>query len=1065
MQKFTNSQSLRRSFGCLILVFLFGITVCHSQTLSGTVYRDYNANGVLNANEQGVQGVSVRAFDASGAQVGATATSGTTGAWSIATGTSARLRIQFSLPATNANPAGPLAGLDFEGAVSSTGTNVQFFTGGSSGVNFGINFPNDYCQPNPNLIVPCYESGAATLNNNKGIVTTAYNNSGNSLTGISGVANVSEVGTVWGMGWSAQSKRMFASAVLKRHSGLGPRGMGGVYVMDMANLPGNVATSFTLQGVSPVNGGAAIDLGTVNRSGGSDFTLPNSTTATNRDIDALLKVGFAGYGDAEVTEDGKELWLVNLNQRALIKVDISVPSTYPPSASAPVSQYSILGMAGAPSCPNGSFRPWALKFNRGVGYLGVVCNASIGTNSDLLATIYSFDPNNPVALTKEKEFSLAYTREFARDFGVGPDLGVVEPAGWKPWITAWPNVSGTTNAGVPYERAWPQPMLTDIEFTQQGNMVLGIADRWGFQTGFQNGVAISGSNLLISGVNAGDILHLCNVNGGWLWEGQTGACPENDNAAGVTSRSIVDSPGEVGEFFYQDSYNDTNFSPTWNHDETALGGLTVLKGSNEVVSGHYNPIDGIGLNNSGLSTAFTSGLVFHNTTTGARTDQLLIIPSSYNSTAGFASQGKATSLGDMELICNLPPIMIGNRVWEDLDNDGIQDANEPGIPGVQVILTGPGLPSSGVSVTTNSNGEYYFTDAAGSNTTGFSYNLPLANLNNYTLTFPTTVGLLAISTKPNIGSDNTINSKPNPSTGIVSFTLGNKGQNNYIFDAGYYTATCPFIPPPVGTNRAICVGQPIPALTVTVGAGQTVDWYTVPTGGSFLVSGSLSYTPAGAGTFYAETRNIADACTSSTRTAVSLTVNPLPTLSLSGTPTCAPNLFTYSVTFSSNGTVTASEGTIIGNTVSNITLGAALTLTATSSAGCVRTLVVNPPNCTCPVVNPPVGPNRAICVGQPIPALTVTVGAGETVDWYSAPTGGSLLAATTLSYTPVGAGTFYAETRNIADGCKSSTRTAVSLTVSPLPTLSLNGTATCAPNLLTYSVSFTSNGTVTASAG
>ncbi|TAG34143.1 MAG: hypothetical protein EAZ32_19890, partial [Cytophagia bacterium] len=278
--------------------------------------------------------------------------------------------------------------------------------------------------------------------------------------------------------------------------------------------------------------------------------------------------------------------------------------------------------------------------------------------------------------------------------------------------------------------------------------------------------------------------------------------------------------------------------------------------------------------------------------------------------------------------------------------------------------------------------------------------------------------------------------------------------------------TCPVVNPPVGTNRAICVGQPIPALTVTVGAGETADWYSAATGGTVLATGTLSYTPTGAGTFYAETRNIADNCKSATRTAVTLTVNPLPTLSLSGTATCAANLLTYSVSFTSNGTVTTSAGTISGNTVSGIPIATSVTLTATSSPGCVTTLLVTPPVCTCPVVNPPVGTNRAICVGQPIPALTVTVGAGETVDWFSGPTGsGVIILPNSLSYTPMGAGTFYAETRNIATNCKSLTRTAVTLTVNPLPTLSLTGSATCAPNLLTYSVSFTSNGTVTTSAG
>ena len=59
---------------------------------------------------------------------------------------------------------------------------------------------------------------------------------------------------------------------------------------------------------------------------------------------------------------------------------------------------------------------------------------------------------------------------------------------------------------------------------------------------------------------------------------------------------------------------------------------------------------------------------------------------------------------------------IGNFVWLDLDMDGIQDANEDGIPGVEVILAppagidvgaGPGAP---ITTITGANGEYLFPD-------------------------------------------------------------------------------------------------------------------------------------------------------------------------------------------------------------------------------------------------------------------------------------------------------------------------------------------------------------------
>jgi gliding motility-associated-like protein len=63
------------------------------------------------------------------------------------------------------------------------------------------------------------------------------------------------------------------------------------------------------------------------------------------------------------------------------------------------------------------------------------------------------------------------------------------------------------------------------------------------------------------------------------------------------------------------------------------------------------------------------------------------------------------------------------------------------------------------------------------------------------------------------------------------------------------------------------------------------------------------------------------------------------------------------------------------------------------------------------------------------------VGAGETADWYDAPTGGTPILADATSYTPTMAGTYYAETRDLTNGCLSETRTPVTLTINALPEL------------------------------
>ena len=84
--------------------------------------------------------------------------------------------------------------------------------------------------------------------------------------------------------------------------------------------------------------------------------------------------------------------------------------------------------------------------------------------------------------------------------------------------------------------------------------------------------------------------------------------------------------------------------------------------------------------------------------------------------------------------------------------------------------------------------------------------------------------------------------------------------------------------------------------------------------------------------------------------------------------------------------MTASEGTVTNPSgdnyeVSGIDTANSVIIEVTSAAGCEDNVIVNPPSCNCPNIDPPVaGPNQSICSGETIPALTVTVNASETAD-------------------------------------------------------------------------------------
>ncbi|MBI5916142.1 MAG: hypothetical protein HY842_12270, partial [Bacteroidetes bacterium] len=594
------------------------VSPCPGGNLGGVVWQDFNFDGVRGTYETiGVEDVTVQVYDCDG-NLAATDISDTDGNWDVdPTNISFPVRVEFSdLPTW--------AGSTFRGTNSKT--TVQFVSAATCTVDLGVANPADYCNTtNPATILSCYESGNAVYggsgNTDAGIISFPYNSSGATPTGISVVAQIYQVGTVWGMAWQPKNKRMFTSAFLKRYSGFGSQGVGGVYVLDFTSGTGSVSTSFTLQGVSPANGGSAIDLGSITRTGSADYTLPNSNSTDSWDLDAFNKIGKISYGDADVSEDGNTLWLVNLNQLALITVDISGTSSYPGE----VNQYLLSDATGLPTCTNGVLRPWGLGFNKGKGYLGCMCTAeSAGTAANMHAYVLSFDPANPTVFTSEVDFPMNYTREKAVDF---PTYGIDIAGAWKPWISTWAQTGYSNNP--PSETGYPQPCFTDIDFGDDGSMVLGFADRFGYQMGYQNYIPVSADNSQSSGDAAGDIVKVCRVNGAWVLEGGSG-CDDNDST--LKSTLATDGPSNGGEFFYADYFDDTAVAPTYNHNETFIGSLGVLKGTNEVLTTNYDPVNG-------SNFAFDLGTNWYNTRTGARTDDFRIV-------ASGPSASKGNNLGD-----------------------------------------------------------------------------------------------------------------------------------------------------------------------------------------------------------------------------------------------------------------------------------------------------------------------------------------------------------------------------------------------------------------------------------
>ena len=117
--------------------------------------------------------------------------------------------------------------------------------------------------------------------------------------------------------------------------------------------------------------------------------------------------------------------------------------------------------------------------------------------------------------------------------------------------------------------------------------------------------------------------------------------------------------------------------------------------------------------------------------------------------------------------------------------------------------------------------------------------------------------------------------------GSISYNFQGVIKNVKIVQA----AGCTENPPTDPQNKTYCTGDTIPAISAIVGSGETIDWYSASIGGTLLLSGSLSYTPSSAGTYYAKTRNITTGCTSNSNTAVTLTESAPPSTPSVGTIT------------------------------------------------------------------------------------------------------------------------------------------------------------------------------------
>ncbi|RYF77329.1 MAG: hypothetical protein EOO39_04180, partial [Cytophagaceae bacterium] len=469
---------------------------------------------------------------------------------------------------------------------------------------------------------------------------------------------------------------------------------------------------------------------------------------------------------------------------------------------------------------------------------------------------------------------------------------------WLPWNSEFPLGCNSTGMFV----MWPQPMVTDLAFDDNGDMVIGMLDRFGHLAGVQNYNpaeqgsfnGFTGGDMLRASVEAPDnSVYKLESNGSVggrtagsnviQGSGQNMVPPYNQTAGTATASGVGNNQGPGGgEFYFNDQWF-FNAAGKVAHDEITNGSLMIRPGSNEVMTSAFDPIADV-YQSGGLR-------VVSNLDGTIRRNYALF---GFNTPGTF---GKVSGLGDGKILCDPAPVEIGNRVWFDDNRDGIQDAYEPGIDGVVLRLfdmSGGGTGTLVASTTTANGGLYVFNN--GNVPTGLKFNqnyqilMDMAQLPSLDLSATTPAGgpkrnarratvtrdyyISPVNQGTAVGSstrdsDATVVG----SDAVITLTTGSFGENNYDYDLSVYS--CPSV---IGTLETLSVcadAGTIPEIPVQGMTFSQVDdlrfvYFSTPQSGTAMYEGGLVL-----GTF---------SPTDPTSFVTSLTAPAIPTANTTGAP-------------------------------------------------------------------------------------------------------------------------------------------------------------------------------------
>jgi len=495
-----NNTSVR--FLLVALISCASVNLMANGCLTGQVFEDYNCNGIKEAKEPVFAGLEVSVYDCENNQVGTVLTDAA-GNWQVCGLTNGDdYRVEFNLDGAQdfwANPSHVGSG---------NNSDVQFVTSPATGLDFALSSPSDYCVTDPELMITCFTRGAyndPSTAHEYSVIGLNYSYAMDPDGNINGttagnpnpfnggaiynpapppgdnIAAFSEVGTVYGVAKSETRDKIYLSSYVKAGSSLGPGESTGM-IYQTCNPGGTPVTS------------SYVDLNAV--LGANTFGPNPHPTATTSydypdDVPTNEVIGKTGIGDIELSLDESTLYVVNMYDRMLYSVPTSGPVTSATIQSFPIPNMGLpteINAAGDPgTCPPEDVRPFGLGMDDlGNLYVGAVCSAeslSAGVNAQpnnasyqLTAYVWKFDGTNFTLVLDE---SLRFNRDgngnntTYNTYDSGVDGAWPYHTDWEPWHDL------STEAYYYEQPDQNEPMLADIEFDTNGDMILGMRDRSG----------------------------------------------------------------------------------------------------------------------------------------------------------------------------------------------------------------------------------------------------------------------------------------------------------------------------------------------------------------------------------------------------------------------------------------------------------------------------------------------------------------------------------------------------------------------------------------------------------